>query len=63
MDVEEPLTVSDVSTVLELMGYIPGHLMNASFDFEQDRCCRAAGLRRFGYDKRRRARLAEPWRR
>lgn len=36
MDVEEPLTVSDVSTVLELMGYIPGHLMNASFDFEQD---------------------------
>lgn len=27
------------------------------------RCCRAAGLRRFGYDKRRRAGLAEPWRR
>lgn len=34
-DGEEPLLASDVNTILELKGYIPGHLMNASADFEQ----------------------------
>lgn len=35
-DVEEPSPASDASMILELKGYILGHLMNASADFEQD---------------------------
>lgn len=35
-DVEEPSLAPDANTILELKGYIPGHLMNASADFEQD---------------------------
>lgn len=34
-DVEEPLLASDWNTILEPQGCIPGHLGNASADFEQ----------------------------
>lgn len=35
-DGEESSPASDANTILEPKGYIPGHLINASADFEQD---------------------------
>jgi len=34
--VEESSPAVDANTILEPKGYIPGHLTNASADFEQD---------------------------